>query len=205
MREERKRRGVSFENGERRVSFLHLDPREIHVLSRGVVSNFLFLVLFWSLGLRRLAFGAVPPCRAREIGTRRRMGNPPIHPSSGGRGGVAFPFLPTSGARGCRARGSRRKRGRGAGDITRALQVAVVGSEPPPSHASPRARGRQAGRAPGGPQAAPMVPCAFFAEVWAFGVRGELSLVNNGAKFGDLGRLLDGTIGNQPWNKNKDD
>lgn len=123
-------------------------PGDSCITPRGYFLSFFFF-LFWSLGLRGLAFGAVPPCRAREIGTRRRMGNPPIHPSSGGSVGRRrrVPFPPHVGC----ARGSRRKRGRGAGDITRAVQSCRRRVEPPPSHASPRARGRQAGRAPRGP------------------------------------------------------
>lgn len=146
---------------------------------------FFFFFCFGAWG-----FGDSPSVRCLPVARVRlgRAGGWEIHPSirpvvGAWAGGVAFRFLPTSGARGCRARGSRRKRGRGAGDITRAVQVAVVGSSRR-HHMRRRALevGRRGGRR-GGPQAAPMVPCAFFAEVWAFGVRGELSLVNAGAKF----------------------
>uniref|UniRef100_A0A0E0FRG6 Uncharacterized protein n=1 Tax=Oryza nivara TaxID=4536 RepID=A0A0E0FRG6_ORYNI len=134
---------------------------------------------------RAWGFGDSPSVRCLPVARVRlgRAGGWEIHPSirpvvGAWAGGVAFRFLPTSGARGCRARGSRRKRGRGAGDITRAVQVAVVGSSRR-HHMRRRALevGRRGGRR-GGPQAAPMVPCAFFAEV---------------------------SSGNQPWNRNKDD
>lgn len=159
-------------------------PGDSCITPRGYfLSSFFFCFGAWG-------FGDSPSVRCLPVARVKlgRAGGWEIHPSirpvvGAWAGGVAFRFLPTSGARGCRARGSRMKRGRGAGDITRAVQVAVVGSSRR-HHMRRRALevGRRGGRR-GGPQAAPMVPCAFFAEVWAFGVRGELSLVNAGAKF----------------------
>lgn len=191
MREERPRdrerereEGSVLKTGKGEFLFASGPPGDSCITPRGYFLSF-FCFCFGAWG-----FGDSPSVRCLPVARVRlgRAGGWEIHPSirpvvGAWAGGVAFRFLPTSGARGCRARGSRRKRGRGAGDITRAVQVAVVGSSRR-HHMRRRALevGRRGGRR-GGPQAAPMVPCAFFAEVWAFGVRGELSLVNAGAKF----------------------
>lgn len=126
-------------------------PGDSCITPRGYFLSFFFL--FWSLGLRGLAFGAVPPCRAREIGTRRRMGNPPIHPSSGGSVGRRrrVPFPPHVGCARLPRAGVAEETGAWRGRHHEGCASCRRRVEPPPSHASPRARGRQAGRAPRGP------------------------------------------------------